>query len=114
MKGLSKSLPFYRIAGGTLVFIALIGYFTVADEFHHFGEFLGITCILVSGLILLFIDSGLNRFKHVAFEWIAFCLIASIPVGGILLDNMPIGIAIGLSAGIIIAVASGKTKSQGK
>ncbi len=111
---MSKFLTWPRVTGGILILIALLGYCTVADEFHHFGEFLGVTCILASGIILLIKDSKLNRFKNLALEWISVSLIFSIPFGGIVLDNMPLGIAIGLSTGIITAIAIGKIKSQGK
>jgi hypothetical protein len=107
-----KLLTLSRVTGGILILIALLGYCTVADEFHHFGEFLGVTCILASGIILLIKDSRLNRFKNLALEWISVSLIFSIPFGGIVLDNMPLGIAIGLSAGIITAIAIGKIRGK--
>jgi hypothetical protein len=57
-------------------------------------------------------DSKIRCFKHLALEWISVSLIFSIPLGGIVLDNMPLGIAIGLSAGIIVAIVIGKKKGQ--
>jgi hypothetical protein len=108
----AKLLTLSKVAGGILILAALVGYCTVADEFHHFGEFLGVTCILASGIILLIKDSKIRCFKHLALEWISVSLIFSIPFGGILLDNMPLGIAIGLSVGIIMAIVIGKKKGQ--
>jgi hypothetical protein len=112
VKFLSKAVTIYRLSGGILVLIAIIGYMTVADELHHFGEFLGVTCILVSGLILLLIESRVNRFKNLALQWIAVSLIACIPVGGIIYDNMPLGIVTGLTAGVVLAFIFRSRKSQ--
>jgi len=106
----TKSLTTFRVFGGILVLISFIGYMTIADEFHHFGEFLGVTCILVSGLILLLIESRLNVFKKLAPQWISISLLTSIPFGGVVLDNMPLGIAIGFALGIILAIVFGKLK----
>ena len=105
---ITKPLTTFRVLGSTLVLIAFFGYMTIADELHHFAEFLGVSCILVSGLILLLIESKLNVFKNLALQWISISLLASIPFGGIILDNMPLGLTIGFALGIILAFVFGK------
>ena len=42
-----------RAIGITLILIGIIGFLTVADDFRHRGELLGVGSILVSGLVLL-------------------------------------------------------------
>ncbi|MBK7221348.1 MAG: hypothetical protein IPH94_08475 [Saprospiraceae bacterium] len=99
----------YRILGSFLVISGIIGYFTIADEFRHFGEFIGVSCVLVSGFVFLLIDLRLNIFQNIELQWISFCLLACIPFGVYVLDNMPIGISIGLILGITFAILLGKS-----
>ncbi|MBK9045930.1 MAG: hypothetical protein IPL74_04230 [Bacteroidetes bacterium] len=101
-------LTTYRITGAILVLLGLIGYLTIADEFRHYNEFLGVTCVLVSGLVLLLIDFRFHLFQKVELQWLSICLLACIPLGGVVLDNMPIGMCIGFISGISIAIILGK------
>lgn len=105
MKTFIKSLTVYRVIGIILLVCSLLGYIFVADELHHFGEFLGVTCILLAGLIFLVIDTKLNIFKGLAIQWIALGLLVSIPIGGVVLDNMPLGIIICFALGFVLAFA---------
>jgi len=100
----------YRIFGLFFIFCSILGFIFVADELHHFGEFIGVTCILVAGIIMLFVESKIKIFKRLAIQWVSFGFLISIPVGGILLDNMLIGIGIGLTLGIFLAYLFGKQK----
>lgn len=103
-------LTTYRIIGSILALFGIIGYLTVADELRHFGEFLGVSCVLVSGLLFLLIDLKLYIFQKFELQWVSICLLASIPFGGIVIDNVPIGICIGLTLGIVLAIIFGNTK----
>jgi hypothetical protein len=114
MKNFIKSVTLYKLLGIILVLCALLGYLFVADELRHFGEFLGVTCILTAGLILLLIDTKMNIFKRFAIQWISFGLLLSIPIGGVVLDNMPLGIIICLSLGLILAYALGRNNKYPK
>ena len=100
MKKIIKSLTLYRLFGVILLVCSLLGYIFVADELHHFGEFLGVTCILFAGLIFLVIDTKLNIFT------LGFLI--SIPIGGVVLDNMPLGITICSLIGLVLAYVFGK------
>ena len=42
-----------RIIGVFLILLGIVGFLTVADDFRHMGELLGVGSILVSGLLLL-------------------------------------------------------------
>jgi hypothetical protein len=110
MKELIKSLTFYRLSGVILLVCSLLGYIFVADELHHFGEFLGVTCILFAGLIFLVIDLQLNIFKGLAIQWISIGLLISIPIGSVVLDNMPLGIAVCFLIGLVLAYVFGKKR----
>jgi hypothetical protein len=103
-----KSLTFFRLFGVILLICSLFGYIFVADELHHFGEFLGVTCILFVGLIFLVTDTKLNIFKGLAIQWISIGLLISIPIGGVVLDNMPLGITICFLIGLVLAYILGK------
>lgn len=92
-----------------MVLVGIVGYLTVADEIRHFGEFLGVSCVLVSGLILLLIDLKLGIFQKMALQWVSICLLASVPFGAIVIDNVPIGNCIGLILGIVLSVIFGRT-----
>ena len=96
-------LTTYRIIGALLVLIGITGYLTVADELRHYGEFLGVTGIFVSGLIFLLIDLKLHIFRNIALQWIAIFLLACIPFGAIVLNNLPLGLCIGLIFGVVSA-----------
>ncbi len=92
-----------KILGAILVLVALIGFVSVADEFRHMGELLGVCSILAAGLILLIAEAKLKIFQGIALQWISYCLILSIPLGGVVLDNMVMGISIGLCAGVALS-----------
>jgi hypothetical protein len=103
MMNIIRSMTMYRALGIILVIVALLGYIFVADELRHTGEFLGVTCILFAGFILIAINTKFNVFNRLAIQWVSLGLLISIPVGGIVLDNMPLGITICASLGIISA-----------
>lgn len=96
-------LTTYRIIGAILVLIGIIGFMTVADELRHYGEFLGVTGIFVSGLIFLLIDLKLHIFRNFALQWIAIFLLAGIPFGAFVMNNLSLGLCIGLLLGVVLA-----------
>ncbi|OGU58754.1 MAG: hypothetical protein A2V66_01420 [Ignavibacteria bacterium RBG_13_36_8] len=102
----------YKILGVLLILFSLIGFLTVADEFRHMGEFIGVSSILFSGIIMMNAESNFTIFKHISIQWIAFGVLAGIPLGGILLDNMPVGVGTGMVIGILLAFAFGKKKAE--
>ena len=42
-----------RIAGIILIALAVVGFLTVADDFRHVGELIGVGAILLAGILLL-------------------------------------------------------------
>lgn len=90
----------YRKIGLILILISLSAYLFVADETRHIGELIGVTDILISGLLFLLTDSFNLAFRPLAFQWIPIMLLLSIPIGGILLDNMVLSSIIGAFIGI--------------
>jgi hypothetical protein len=103
-----RFISFYKILGLILIVCSIIGYFTVADDFRHTGEFIGVSSVLISGIIFLFVENKLSIFKHVSLQWLAIFILLSIPLGGVLLDNMFLGISIGIVMGILLAYIFGK------
>jgi hypothetical protein len=100
-----------RVVGAILVICGIGGYFTVADELHHLGEFIGVSTVLLAGIILLMADGKTRTAGRPAIQWMAFGLLAGIPFGGIVLDNMLIGVGTGLLIGTALAFLLGKRQS---
>ena len=111
---MKTSMPIYRLIGAVLVTCGILGYFTVADELRHTGEFIGVSGVLLAGIILMMVDSRIKFLENLAIQWIAFGLLAGIPIGGIVLDNMLLGVGLGIVAGVILAFMLGKKKASGK
>jgi hypothetical protein len=105
MKVLIKHITTYSFLGLLCIFISITGYLTIADDFRHTGEFIGVSCIFLSGIIFLLAGLKPGIFKMLAIQWVPVGILMSIPIGGILLDNMQAGFIIGLSIGIIFAFA---------
>lgn len=105
---MSNSIP--KISGVSLIVIAVIGFITVADEFRHTGELIGVSGVLFAGIILLIGGSNFTISKRLSLQWIAFGVLAGIPLGGLLLDNMPLGVGSGTVIGIIVAFVLRKKK----
>lgn len=98
-----KSITIYRALGLILVICGIAGYLTVADELRHMGEFIGVSSIMIAGMIFLMVDSKTRIAGNLAIQWIAFGLLAGIPFGGIVLDNMLLGVGSGICVGVATA-----------
>jgi hypothetical protein len=109
---MKTSVSFYRIFGIILIACSIIGYLTVADDFRHTGEFIGVSSVLISGIIFLFVENKLSIFKHVSLQWLAIFILLSIPFGGVVLDDMFLGIGTGIVIGILSAYIFGKKGKQ--
>lgn len=109
---MNKSITLYKILEIFLIVLAIIGYFTVADDLRHTGEFIGVTSLLLSGIIFLLVDLQLRIFKRLSLQWIAVFILLGIPFGGTLLDNMPVGIGMGFFLGLLAAIIFGKRKTD--
>jgi hypothetical protein len=108
---MNKTKNICKLLGAFLVLGSVVGFFTVADEFHHGGELIGMLCVLFAGLMLLLAASGWAISRRLALPWLAACVLLGIPVGGILLDNMPVGAGLGLTVGLAAAILLAKKRS---
>jgi hypothetical protein len=97
-------MKFNRVAGALLCVAGIGGYFTVADDLRHVGEFVGVTGILVSGLILLAASTDHRALKTLPLRWTALGILCGLPIGGFL-DNMFLGVAIGAVSGALAGFA---------
>lgn len=93
-----------RILGVTLVLIGILGFFTVADDLRHVGEFVGVLSITLSGIILVggSFEHRLTRFLPV--RWMAIGTLSGIVLGAGL-DNMFLGVPLGFTVGAVIGFA---------
>lgn len=101
-------ISFYKIIGIILSIFAIIGYLTLADDIRHTGEFIGVSSVLISGIIFIFVDNKISILKRLSLQWIAICILLSIPIGGVLLDDIIVALCIGIVIGILLAFIFGK------
>jgi hypothetical protein len=98
-----KSFGLSKIAGICLIVFAIIGYVTIADDLRHKGEFFGVTCVLLAGIMLLLNRVKVKFINNLALHWISICLLVCIPIGSYLFDNMILAMIIALILGLVIA-----------
>jgi len=103
-----KALITYKLIGSFLILGGVFGFFIVADEFKHIGELIGVSGIFLAGIILLIAGFNLIIFRKFSLQWLAYCILFSIAIGGFVLDNMLIGVGIGIIIGIVLAGLLGK------
>ena len=104
-------MTFYKILGTFFVLIGIIGFFTVADDFRHSGEIVGVGSVLLAGVILLIGQSRWATTRHLRLQWIAFGLLAG-PILGAGLDNMFLGVGLGTAVGIMVAFLAANRRSE--
>jgi hypothetical protein len=90
-----------------------MGFLTIADDLRHVGELLGVGSILFIGLPLLIAGSSKSSLSRPAALWVAGAIGIG-AVGGALLDNMPAGLCLGLTVGVVIAVANRRLAEAAK
>lgn len=93
---------FFRVAGFTLILIALLGYATVADDLRHTGELAGVTAILITGLALLSAGYSHRLSEKLAMQWIAVGVGIGAAVGAAT-DEMGTAVAAGVALGFVLA-----------
>ncbi len=92
----------FRVTGFLAIGLALIGYFTVADDLRHTGELLAVSGLLLAGLALLAAGSRGCLTSRLAMQWIA----VGIGIGaafGAGMDNMALGVGGGAALGALLA-----------
>jgi hypothetical protein len=100
---MKKSFNFSRIAGLCLILFAIIGYATIADDLRHKGEFFAVTCLLLAGIMLILNRIKVKYLNKLALHWISICLLACIPIGSYVLDNMILAMIFALIIGSALA-----------
>lgn len=90
-----------RIIGLALTALAIIGFFTVADEFRHTGELYGNIGVLLAGIVLSIAGFENPLSRRLRLYWLAIGLGIGLLLGAAL-DNMLLGMAIGILIGASI------------
>ncbi len=88
-------------AGIIMVALSFFGYATVADDFRHVGEFMGVSSLLLGGLALIG-DAFEVWARWLVLRWVAVGVVAGAIVDAAL-DVTPVGFGVGLAAGIVVA-----------
>ena len=109
----SRQMTANRIAGAVLISIGLVGFFTIADDLRHVGETVGVSAIVLAGIILI---ASTVKPIHISPVLARSCAIGIFPgmVLGAGLDNMLVGVALGLAAGTLAGVLIGRHQRSTK
>jgi membrane protein YqaA with SNARE-associated domain len=90
------------VVGIIMVGLALVGYATVADDFRHVGEFVGVSSLLLGGLAL--IGDAFNVMANwLVLRWVTVGLLVGLSAGTAV-DATLLGFGAGLAAGIAMAL----------
>ena len=92
----------FRIAGFIIIGIAVIGFMTVADEFRHMGELIGVSGVLISGFFLVVAGYKNSLTRQFALQWLPVGIGIWLIIGAVI-DNMVTGLIGGVLTGLIIA-----------
>ena len=96
-----------RIAGAVLISIGLVGFLTVADDLRHVGETVGVSAIVLAGIILIASTVKPIPISPVLARSCAFGIFSGMVLGAGL-DNMLVGVALGLAAGTLAGLLIGR------
>lgn len=75
---------------------------TVADEFRHMGEIIGVSVVLVSGIFLVAAGYQNSLTRIFALQWLPVGIGIGLLLGAVI-DNMVSGLIGGVLTGLIIA-----------
>ena len=89
--------------GILMVGLSLAGYATVADDFRHVGEFVGVSSLLLAGLALIG-DAFHVMAKWLVLRWVAVGMLVGAGAGTAM-DATLAGFGAGLAAGIAMALS---------
>jgi hypothetical protein len=92
----------FRIAGFIIIGIAVIGFMTVADEFRHMGEIIGMSGVLIAGIFLVAAGYQNSLTRIFALQWLPVGIGIGLIIGAVI-DNMITGLIGGIMTGLIIA-----------
>ena len=89
-------------SGITLIVVALVGFFTVADDLHHNGELFAVTGILLSGVAIYVAGRFSGAAAHLSLAWIPVSIAVGMLIGAII-DEEVVGVCVGSSFGLLLA-----------
>ena len=95
-----------RIVGIGASILGVLGFFTVADDWRHTGELLGVGSLLVAGLALAAAGWESRLSRRLALPWFALAIGAG-ALFGAAFDNMPAGVGAGAALGVALAIFFG-------
>jgi hypothetical protein len=96
-----------RIVGFGASTLAVVGFFTVADDWRHTGELLGVGSLLLAGLALAAAGWESRLSRRLALPWFAAAIAAG-ALTGAAIDNMPAGVGAGAALGVALAIVFGR------
>jgi hypothetical protein len=100
-----------KLTGAVLMLAGIMGFIFIADDLRHTGELIGVSAVLVSGILLYLCDvKRLKRFR-LYLKWISYGLLAGLLVGGII-DNMILGESAGIILGFMVASVQVKIRNK--
>jgi hypothetical protein len=99
------------VVGWLLVALSVVAFLTVADDFRHMGEALGVTSMLVIGVLLVIAASASSISTRVAMLWLAGAVGIGAAVGAAI-DDMPVGTGGGLIIGLLLAAVFGLRRER--
>lgn len=108
---MEKRLVTFKIYGAVIILFSVIGLITMTDVFNHPDELTGVSAMFVSGALLFLAGFDLKLHSVFPFEWIAYGLLAGIPVGALVAGNMISGIVICSIIGLLMAFAWNKLRT---
>ena len=95
-----------KIAGIGASVLGVLGFFTVADDWRHTGELLGVGSLLLAGLALAATGWESRLSRRLALPWFAAAIAAG-ALFGAAIDNMPAGVGAGAACGVALAIVFG-------
>jgi hypothetical protein len=95
-------LTWSRVVGCILVAMGILGIFTVADDLRHVGEILGVSSVLVIGLLLV-AASWTSSIKLRVGCYVLSAALALGALAGAVTDHVAFGVGGGLAIGGVVA-----------
>jgi hypothetical protein len=91
-------------AGISLAFVGALGFFTVADDFRHFGEISVAGGLLLAGISFIFIAYKPSFKSTLALQWFSIGILIGLVIG-VAFDATAIGFVSGAVIGALLARA---------
>jgi len=92
----------FKVAGSVATLLAIVGFFTVADDLRHTGELVGVSSLLLGGLALMAAAWLPQLRRHLTIQWLAVGLAIG-ALAGEITDAMFLSSCGGLMLGILVS-----------